>query len=644
MQLFELRRTSILLRSLLFLLCGSSAAPGAEPIPLSAGPLTMVFDADKAFLRYVRAGPYEVLRGINAPIRNQFWGTVQPEVSDVDLDDQGDHFSLTFDATCQERDVDFRWRGSITGSRAGEVEFTFHGVAHSTFLRNRVGFCLLHGPSAAGQPWSIQHVNGEQSQGRFPRFIAPHQPAKEIQAVAHELAPNLWAHVEFEGEVFEMEDQRNWTDASFKTYCTPLELPYPVEVKQGTEISQKIRFRVEGFIPDIQLDGGRVVLTLGEKQSSLPRIGLQVSSETEELTDRQIQRLKALHLDHLRVDLQPADDAFAGQLRQAARQAGALDLTLQVGVHLGQQPEQELQRLVSELRATSPPVAAFLCIGVDKQLHRLPRTLLKPVSGQALIGVGNDSNFVDLNRDRPVDDRLEAICYAINPQIHAVDNASMIETLPIQADTVRSAQQFAGERPLMIGPITLRPQQVSQEPLPGELPSDVDARQSTRFAAAWTLGSVKYLAEAGAHSTTYYETVGWKGVMDTDQVTSRPSQFPSTPGDVFPVYHVLRDIGDFAGGRVQQIDSSDALSVVGLVLRKPGQMRLLIANLTGRQHSVGLRGLGRPVEVRLLDDETTPAANKNPDSRRDQPAGRVMPELPLVLPPHAIARIDRVVD
>lgn len=30
---------------------------------------------------------------------------------------------------------------------------------------------------------------------------------------------------EFEGDVFEMEDQRNWTDASYKTYCTPWGCP-----------------------------------------------------------------------------------------------------------------------------------------------------------------------------------------------------------------------------------------------------------------------------------------------------------------------------------------------------------------------------------------------------------------------------------
>src|SRR5438270_380407 len=143
----------------------------------------------------------------------------------------------------------FFWHGTLVGSAEGKVEYTFDGHAQSTFLRNRIGFCLLHGQSAAGRPWLLEMTSGEKVKGRFPEFIAPHQPAKDLRAVAHEFMNGRWAYVRFEGDIFEMEDQRNWTDASFKTYCTPLELAYPVEVKKGTQIRQKITLHLEGDIP-----------------------------------------------------------------------------------------------------------------------------------------------------------------------------------------------------------------------------------------------------------------------------------------------------------------------------------------------------------------------------------------------------------
>ena len=210
----------------------------------------------------------------------------------------------------------------------------------------------------------------------------------------------------------------------------------------------------------------------------------------------------------------------------------------------------------------------------------------------------------------------------------------MVETLPIHAHAVRSTRQFAGDRPLVVGPITLAPQFVDGEDQPGgpplgPLPTYVDARQVEPFTAAWTLGSIKYLADAGTHSATFFETVGWTGIMDADDVTSRPNAFPSRPGELFPVYHLLREIGEFKGGSVQKVHTSNNLAVVGLALHKPNRMRVLVGNLTGKAQTVKLRGFsGQRVVIQVLGAKQTQS----------------MPELSIDLPPYGIARIDRVVD
>ena len=612
-------------KSLLFatvaLLAISAKTRAAEPIPLRAGPVTMVFDADNVFLRYIRVGPHEVLRGINAPIRDQNWATVAPRVAHVHVDDRGDSFDVTFDVSCRETGIDFRWKGSISGNAQGVIEFTFDGEAHSTFKRNRIGFCVLHGPSAAGQPWIIETADGKTSKGRFPKYVSPHQPAKNLRAITHEVATGLRARVEFQGEVFEMEDQRNWTDASFKTYCTPLEIPYPVEVPKGTKISQKIRISLDGDVgeptpparsgsrPDFRRFAGedrnssRVSLHLTQRQSDLPLLGLQVSGEVENLTDEQITRLKALQLDHLRVDLSLSDESFVNDLRRATRQAKALGLSLQFGLNLGESPA--FATLLKEINELQPPVSYWLVTGGDPAHFQMARKHLATVAGKAKIGVTRISNFVDLNRARPEDKTIQAVGFAINPQIHAFDNASMIETLPIHADVTGSARQFVGDRPLIIGPITLAPQFIDGEDPPGgppagPLPTCVDKRQVEPFTAVWTLGSLKFLADAGADSATYFETVGWNGIIDADDVSSRPEAFPSRPGATFPVYDLLKAIGEFAGGQVRQIDSTDTLAAVGLALQKDGHIRVLVGNLTGDAQTVTLRGLhGNPVAIQL---------------------------------------------
>ena len=615
----------------LLLLLAPSVARAAELIPLRAGPITMVFDPDNVFLRYIRVGTHEVLRGINAPIRSKTWSTVRPQISDLQVENRGDRFKVTFNVRCVEADIDFRWRGALSGNAQGELEFTFDGETHSTFKRNRIGFCVLHDASAAGRPWVIETVDGGSSKGRFPELISPHQPAKNLRAIRHEVTTGIHARVEFEGDVFEMEDQRNWTDASFKTYCTPLGIPYPVEVVKGTKISQKLKISIAGDLSKAPNADAGIVLALSEKESALPLLGVQVSGEIEKLSASQLQRLAALRLNHLRVDLDLSDKSFSKNLRRAVGQAKALGVPLHIGLNLGETPAFET--LLAELKTLQPPVAYWLVNGGDPAHFQKAREQLAPVLGEAKIGVTRSTNFVDLNRARPDAGTVEAVGFAINPQIHAFDNASIVETLPIHADVVRSARQFSGDRPLIIGPITLSPQLVNGVPPlggppAGDLPTYVDARQPSLFTAAWTLGSVKYLADAGAHSATYYETAGWNGIMDADEVVSRPSAFPSRPGEVFDVYHLLREIGEVAGGRVRQIDSSDTLGAVALALRKPGRIRVLVGNLKGESQTVTLRGLGTPVAIHLLKGGET----------------RATPELRVSLPPYGIARIDRTSD
>ena len=57
-------------------------------------------------------------------------------------------------------------------------------------------------------------------------------------------AEGLEAAINFEGELFETEDQRNWLDASYKTYCTPLSIPFPVAVNVGDEVNQSLQLQV----------------------------------------------------------------------------------------------------------------------------------------------------------------------------------------------------------------------------------------------------------------------------------------------------------------------------------------------------------------------------------------------------------------
>jgi hypothetical protein len=182
------------------------------------------------------------------------------------------------------------------------------------------------------------------------------------------------------------------------------------------------------------------------------------------------------------------------------------------------------------------------------------------------------------------------------------------------------------------------------EPGPGELPYQVDLRQMSLFGGGWTAGSLKYLAESAPQSITYYETTGWRGVMETEAGSPVPDKFRSIPGSVFPLYHVLADVGEFVGGEVILSTSSDALKVDGLALRNDsGKTRVLLANLSPEAQQVSVQNLGQDVRVRHLDETNAATAMGSPENFRAEKGSAMQTTdgvLELSVLPYAVVRID----
>jgi len=643
-----------------------SEEPLPEPIELRAGPLAMIFETGNAFLRYIRLGNREILRGIYVAVRDRNWGTVPPKVLNLKTEIEGASFQLHFDVECKEGDIDFRWRGSITGSEQGSVEFSMNGTARSAFKRNRLGFAVLHPiRGCAGQSCKIEKVDGTSEQGTFPLFVSPQQPFKDMRAISHQVIPDVTARVAFEGDTFEMEDQRNWTDASYKTYCTPLSLPYPVEVPLGTTVAQAIKLDLQGRIPSkppqvAVTNFPAVRLTLTDKALPLPQIGLGMASHGQPLTLKERERLIALHLSHLRVDLRLAENSYRPIFKLAAAEAQALRISLEVALFLSDSGEAELRELASELSQVKPPISSWLVFqtkekSTQESAVRLARRTLSSYDPKAKFGAGTDAYFAEFNRGRPPVTALDLACYSMNPQVHAYDNATLVETLDAQGGTVESARRFVGKLPLAVSPITLKPRfnpsapGPQPEPVPGVLPSQVDVRQMSLFGAGWTLGSIKNLAASGVSSLTYYETTGWRGVMETEAGSALPSQFRSIAGGVFPLYHVLADLGEFESGSFLPCISSDALSVEGLVLEKGNRKCLIATNLGPKLQYLTIlnSNLGGYVRVRRLDESNAEEAMRLPEAFREKPGllhqvGGNQIEISLL--PYSTIRIDPAKD
>jgi hypothetical protein len=642
--------------------------PLPEQVTLRAGPLSVVYE--EGDVRYIKLGDHEILRRIYVAIRDRNWGTVLPVISNVHMDIADDSFHITYDVQNKEGDIDFFWKGIITGDAQGTITFTMDGEARATFLKCRIGFCILHPAACAGTECIIEHVDDTTEQANLPEFIVPNQPLEpfaEMQALTHQVVPGLSAEVRFSGDIFEMEDQRNWTDASFKTFSTPLRLPFPVEVKEGDKITQSVTLTLKDERPDQEPtlaaqppEAAPLTFTLGSSSSAvpLPAIGLAVASHDQPLSDSQIARLKALLVDHLRVDLILSDPDHPALLKRAKAEADALGVPLDVALRLSDDADQELGQFKSMLDQVKPPVATWLVYPLQEQFwggsatNEVVALAHKHLGGYdpaARFGAGTNADLIFMLRTPPDLSQVDVVTFSINPQVHAFDNASIVETLAAQAVSVNSARRLAGGVPVMVSQVTFKMRfnayATGPEPPtpPGQLPPQVEVRQMSLLGAGWTAGSIKYMAESQAHRVTYYETTGWRGVMEIEDGSPVPDKFRSLAGSVFPLYHVLADVGEFAGGTVIPTASSDALKVDGLALNKDGQTRVLLANLSPEGQQATVHNLSPRVRVHHLNETNAEEAMQSPEGFRASEAETLQTTegtLNLTLLPYAVARID----
>ena len=123
-------------------------------VPLRAGPLRLVFDRGE--LRWIRLGEREVLRGIYVAVREPGWATVPGAIEDLVIHAEPESFRMQFLCRHRRGDVRFDWEARSRARRTAASSTRWTARREPRFLRNRIGFCVLHPASecAGRRAWS----------------------------------------------------------------------------------------------------------------------------------------------------------------------------------------------------------------------------------------------------------------------------------------------------------------------------------------------------------------------------------------------------------------------------------------------------------------------------------------------------------
>lgn len=509
-----------------------------------------------------------VLRSIRAVVRDADWNTAAWIVTVDDGDDLTLSLTTAGDLGC-----------AVTGIvhvRATEASLvvTFDATADTAFNTNRTGLVVLHPPALAGTDLTVTHPDGTREHTVFPASISPHQPAYEIAGLA-------WAHagtrvaVEFSGDVFEMEDQRNWTDASYKTYSRPLSLPFPYRLEAGERVRQQIVVSLEAADASPAGPAGDDVIDLAAG-GQFPAIGLSAATAPDPAPA--VSPVGAFVLVEL--------DLASPSWRAALARAGASGLPLDVRFVLDPGNPDSLRPAVGAL-ADLPVlrVAAVQPTGPARHVSDAAATdalrdALDLAGLSAEVVGGARSHFTELNREiTRIPDDLDGVVFSLTPLFHSRDTEQLIESLPMQRLVATEAVRLAAGRRVHVGPVTLRPRFNDVATVPPTYPIDADlrhgygaelidatdARQSAQELAAWTVASAAALAVPGVSTLVFFEEWGARGIRTTE-------------GTDLPTAEAVRALAQLSGSPLLTGASADA-HVWAIGASSDQDAAVLIANL-----------------------------------------------------------------
>ena len=627
----------------------------AKPRLLRAGPLTAEFEAGN--LRHIKMDGIEVMRAISYIVRDKDWGTYNPTISDLAVTETASEFQVAYTAIAKDGRQEFRYRATITGSRE-RVTFRAHGEAVSDFLTNRTGFVVLH-PIAgvAGGPVEIEHTDGRIVKGRFPDVIDPIQPMMDLRCLTHQAAPGLRVACRMEGDTFEMEDQRNWTDASYKTYVRPLALPWPYTLKAGTQLEQSVTLAISGSASARAASGDQAIsLALGSQSGPAPALGLGLDPDEIRATASAVESLALLGAQHLICHHDPRRGHDAATLAAAASIAASLGAEpwLEAVVTRVDGFEDEIARLGAAVADIGPPFATVLLSPAPDLKCTLPGSPWPPAPPadamfrsarrafpKARIGGGMFSFFTEMNRKRPPLAEIDLVSFTTSALVHAGDDHSVMEGLESLPAIAASARAIAGKLPLTVGPSAIGFRMNPYGAAPMDNPQNIrqamnrnDPRQRGLLGAAWTIAYYAHFARSGFNAIAFGGTTGALGALYARNPWPAP-WYDDGGGRLFPVYHALRGLAGLAGKNMRALDISSPSAIQGICVEKDGTRELWIANLTPDPQHVALPTGAQ--EIAVLDSSGFVAAASS--ARYLDDLGPLSGTGPVALAPFAIARI-----
>jgi hypothetical protein len=553
-------------------------------------------DLAREAIRNIRYEGVQLIDLLYTAIRPSDWSTLKSNEYDADVKVVGSDCVITINESLANALV-ATTKVILSASNNFSVAYELKGLADYPVNRWGICFCLNTAE------WMGATVTSAGNSYSLLQDISPQRAADQryISAVSS-------------GRVLEAEDQRNWTDNTYKIYSGSLSEPRPFITSAGSTWNQSIAFEV-GVPKQPSVDPTKILV---REIEALPSIGLQFNTDSLLTPDDLEKALVLLEIDHLRIN----EEALTSQKIATTASNG---LILETAL-LSSNKDEVLKAEVLNLSQRVPAGSRLL---IQRQGREIVEAADLPKNDSLNTFIpGTDAYLVDLHRESFV--FANSVAYSMAPTVHSTDTETIFKTLTTQRESIEFAQKFLAPQ-VFISPITFS---TRGNPETGHSRdrrinfADPDAAMLIRTiaGAAWTLGSIYSVASAGAFSGSWHELFGEYGIIYSQSGSIRFS----------PTFHAISALG---AHRAHQITIATSLDNSWVAFENREMKKILVASLRPWTIEITAKVLAGYKSIQSLRGDDCEKASQIMDWWSFAETAPISAEFPLTLAPFEIALI-----
>ena len=572
-------------------------------------------DLARAAIRNIQFEGAQLIDLLYTAIRPSDWSTLEATEHSADVQVIGSDCVITITESLAGAMM-ATTKVILSSSNTFSVDYQLQGFTEYPVNRWGICFCLNTAEwmgstvAASGNTYSLlkdispQRLVDGVIQGLFPaahemHFIAPDQRFLKVHSYER---------------VLEAEDQRNWTDNTYKIYSGSLREPRPFITSAGSVWKQSIAFEV-GAPSDSEADSAKILV---REIDALPSIGLQFNTEPLLSTYDLEKAFVILDIDHLRIN---AESLTSQKIATTASSGLILEAAL-----LSSNKGEDLKSEVLQLSQRVPAGSRLL---VQREGREIVEAADLPENSSLNTFIpGSDAYLVDLHREKF--EFGSSISYSMTPTVHSSDTETIFKTLPTQRESIEFSQKHLAPQ-VFISPITFSTRgnpetgHARDERITFSNP-DTALRIRSIEGAAWTLGSIFALASAGAFSGTWHELFGEYGIIYSQSGSIKFS----------PTFHAFSALG---AHRAQEITIATSLENSWVAFENREMKSMLVASLRPWVVEITPKVLAGYKSMQSLQGDDCEKASQVMDWWAFAETTPISAEFPLTLAPFEISLI-----